>query len=98
MKRNERPTAPLTDDEKKFWHERLDEVLSQTHGIQVIILSDNDKLSDLYQNTCVPCLIGEVSRSAIEYALMCDIPELSTLICPDEEQGVIKFAESKGGA
>lgn len=59
---------PLSEVDKNFFRERLEEVLNQKTGEQVIILWDKEKLTDYYQNTCVPRVIKQIRASAKEYA------------------------------
>lgn len=59
---------PLQEKEKDIFRKRLEEVLSRTDGKQVIILLDNDKISDYYQNVCGECLMSQIEHSAREYA------------------------------
>ena len=59
---------PLQEDEFKRFHDRLDEVLRAKSGCQVIILMDDSRLTNYYQNICVPELIMRVRDSSEEYA------------------------------
>lgn len=59
---------PLSEKEKDYFRKRLEEVLSQKDGIQVIILWDKNRISDYYQNICGECLIKKIEDSAREYA------------------------------
>jgi len=62
---------PLSPDKVKKFHDRLDEVLSRKEGQQVIILWDDDRLTDYYQNTCVKSVVKEIEKSAKEYSEQC---------------------------
>mgnify|MGYP001178264237 CR=1 FL=1 len=59
---------PLQEKEKDIFRKRLEEVLSRTDGKQVIILVDNDRISDYYQNVCGECLMSQIEHSARDYA------------------------------
>ena len=58
---------PLNEDEKQSIRDRLNEVLEQEDGEQVIILWDKKKLTDYYQNTCVPRLISGILNNANDH-------------------------------
>lgn len=58
---------PLNEDEKNRFRERLDEILNRTDGMQVIILWDQDKITDYYQNVCIEHLLKGIKESAEEF-------------------------------
>ena len=59
---------PLNSSEKQRFRHRLEEVLNQKDGEQIIILWDKNKLTDYYQNICIKHLLKEIKDSAIDYA------------------------------
>jgi len=63
---------PLDEAEKEYFRKRLDEVLNRKNGCQIIILWDENKLTDYYQNICIKHLLERIKSSAKEYAKMTD--------------------------
>ena len=59
---------PLDKEEKAKMHKRLDEVLNQKDGKQVIILIDKNTITDYYQNECLTMVLKQIKESAEEYA------------------------------
>ena len=58
----------LDEEEKIKLRERLDEVLEQKGGLQVIILWDKNKLTDYYQNICGEHLLEKIEKSSRNYS------------------------------
>lgn len=59
---------PLNEEEKQQIRDRLEQVLSQKDGVQVIILWDKNILTDYYQNICIEHFLEEIKESAKEYS------------------------------
>ena len=53
---------------KQKLRDRLEEILNKKTGTQIIILADENKMTDFYQNTCVPHVVKRVTEAAKNYA------------------------------
>lgn len=63
---------PLSEPEKQFFRFRLEEVMNRKEGCQTIILMDDNKITDYYQNVCLKHVLDSVKDSGITYAKQTD--------------------------
>ena len=63
---------PLAEEQKQYLKDRLEKVLNRKTGCQIVILWDEEKLTDYYQNICVPHLLKRIEKSAKEYVGITD--------------------------
>ena len=59
---------PLNEGEKNRIRERLDEILAKTEGEQVIILMNENLISDYYQNVEGEKILKRIEESAREFS------------------------------
>jgi len=59
---------PLNEIEKQQIRNRLEEILNKKDGEQAIILIDEKKLTDYYQNICGERMIKNITKYAKDFA------------------------------
>ena len=65
---NKKIEYKLDEKEKDKMRARLEEIMNKKEGTQCIILMDENKVSDYYQNACGPCLLSKIEYSMRHYS------------------------------